>query len=51
MKIIEESFTRSFLRLVIKEARNQGLTHSLDTPKHFSVKIVPQVVIWDKCGT
>ena len=45
MKIIEESFTRSFLRLVVKEARNQGLTHSLDTQKHFSVKIVPQVVI------
>ena len=30
---------------------DQDLTHSLDTLKSFSVKSVPQVVIWDACDT
>ena len=51
MKMIEESFIGNILRLVIKEACNQGVAHSLHTPKYFSSKLVPQVVICDMCGT
>ena len=39
------------LRLIIKKACDQDLTHSLDTVKNISAKIVPQVVIPDACGT
>ena len=39
------------LRLVIKEDCDKDLTHSLDPPKNISLKIVPQVVICDMCGT
>ena len=51
MKMIEESFIENVLRLVIKEACNQGVTHSFHTPKNVSIKLVPQVVICDMCGT
>ena len=47
MKMIEESFIGNVLRLVIKEACNQGVTHSFHTPKNVSIKLVPQVVICD----
>ena len=46
-----ESFLANVLRLVTKEACDQDLTHSLDTPIGISVKIFPRVVIRDACGT
>ena len=46
-----KSFLVNVLRLVIKKACGQDLTHSLDTPKNIFVKIVPEVVIRDACGT
>ena len=49
--MIEESFIGNILRLFIKEACNQGVAHSFDTPKNVSIKLVPQVVICDMCGT
>ena len=44
-------FLAGVLELVTLEACDQNLTHSLDTPKNISVKIVPQVVIRDAFGT
>ena len=35
----------------MKKACDQNLTHSLDTPKGFPVKSVPEVVIRDVCDT
>ena len=46
-----KNFLANVLTLVIKKTCDQDLTHSLDTPKHISVKIVPEVVIRDACGT
>ena len=46
-----KSFLVNVLSWVIKKACDQGLTHSLDTLKSFSVKIVPEVVVRDACGT
>ena len=46
-----KSFLANVLRLVIKKACDQNLTHSLDTPKIISIKIVPEVVTRDACGT
>ena len=46
-----KSFLASVLTLVIKKACDQDLTHSLDTPKIISVKIVPEVLTRDACGT
>ena len=46
-----KSFLTNVLRLVSSEACNQDLTHSLDIPKSIYVKIVPEVVILDACGT
>ena len=48
---IAKRFLANILKLVIKKAFDQDLTHSLDTPKNISVKAVPQVVIRDACGT
>ena len=45
-----KSFLDNVLTLVIKKRCDQDLTHSLDTPKHISVKIVPVVVIPSACG-
>ena len=45
-----KSLLANVLRLVIKEACDQDLAHSLDTLENISVKIVPQVVIHDACG-
>ena len=44
-----KSLLANVLRLVIKEACDQDLAHSLDTLENISVKIVPQVVIHDVC--
>ena len=46
-----ERFLANVLRLVIKKACYQDLSHSLDTSRNISVKIFPQVVIRDACGT
>ena len=46
-----KSLLANVLILVIKKTCDQDLTHSLETPKHISVKIVPQVVIRVACGT
>ena len=46
-----KSFLANVLTIVMKKTCDQDLTHFLDTPKHISVKIVPQVVIRDACGT
>ena len=46
-----KSFLANALSLVIKKPCDQDLTHSLDTPKCISVKIVPQVVNCDAYGT
>ena len=46
-----ECFLANVLTLVTPEACDQYLTHPLDTPIGISVKIVPQVVIRDVCGT
>ena len=46
-----KNFLVNVLRLVIKKACYQDLTHSLDTPKNIFVKIVPEVVIRDACDT
>ena len=35
----------------MEKACDQDLTHSLDTLKSLSLKIVPQIVIRDTCGT
>ena len=45
-----ERFLANVLRLVIKKACYQDLSHSLDTSRNISVKIFPQVVIRDACG-
>ena len=46
-----KSFLTKVLRLVIKKACDQDLTHSLDTPRNISVKTFSQVVIRNACGT
>ena len=46
-----QNFFSKFLRLATAEACAQDPAHSLDTPKNISVKIVPQVLICDPCGT
>ena len=48
---IAKSFLANVLKLFSLEACDQDPTHSLDTPKNISVKIVPEVVIRDACGT
>ena len=45
-----QSFLVSFLILVNLELCDQDLTHSLETPKDLSLKIVPEVVIRDACS-
>ena len=44
-------FLANILRLISLKACDKYLTHSLDTPKYISVKIVTKVVIYDACGT
>ena len=39
------------LIFVIKKTCDQDLAHSLDTTMHIFIKIVPEVVIHDACGT
>ena len=46
-----KKFLSNVLRLVIKESCDLDLAHSLDTPKKNSVRIVPEVVICNTCGT
>ena len=46
-----KSFLANVLTLLIKKACDQDLNHSLDTSRNISRKIVPQIVIRDKCGT
>ena len=41
----------NILTLVTNETFDQNLTHSFDTAKGNSTKIVPEVVIRDTCGT
>ena len=48
---ITKSVLANILRLVIKKACGQDLTHSLNVPKNISEKIVPEVVICDTCCT
>ena len=46
-----QKFLRNVLRLVIKQACDQDLAHSLNTSKNSSVNIILQVTIRYKCGT
>ena len=46
-----DNILANVLRWVTLEACEQDLTHSYDTPKNISVKIVSEVVIRDACGT
>ena len=49
--VIFSNVLTTFYQKFIKKACDQDLTHSLDTLKSFSVKIVPQVVTRDAHGT
>ena len=46
-----KSFLANVLRLVIKKACDQDLTHFLDTFKNISINFFPQVAIRDLSGT
>ena len=46
-----KSFLANDLSLVIKKMCDLNLTHSLDTPKYISVKIVPQSLIFNRSAT
>ena len=48
---LPKGFLEEVLSLVIKKVCDLYLTHSLDTARHVFVKINPEVVIYDKCGT
>ena len=46
-----QSFLANVVRSVTLEACDEDLTHFLDTPKNICVKVVPEIVIRDVCGT
>ena len=46
-----KSFLANVVRSVTLEACDEDLTHFLDTPKNICVKVVPEIVIRDVCGT
>ena len=46
-----KSFLANILTLVVKKTYDQDLNYSLATPNYISVKIVPEVVIREACGT